>query len=92
MSEYKTAGNMVYALMGEGKTLRNRFSALVQCDHSVPFEEQFKIAKLFAAAPDLLEALQEAIAEYENLPHSLGYEFTHLPKMREAVKKALQGV
>jgi hypothetical protein len=45
-------------------------------------------ARLIAAAPELLEALEMAVAEYEKLPHSLGYEFTHLSAMRTAIAKA----
>lgn len=45
-------------------------------------------ARLIAAAPDLLDALLEAVTEYRKLPHSLGYEFTHLPMMESAIKKA----
>ena len=45
-------------------------------------------ARLIAAAPELLEALEEAIIEFEGLPHSLGYESTHLYKWRAAIAKA----
>lgn len=45
-------------------------------------------ARLIAAAPELLEALKKAVKEYEGLPHSLGYEFTHLPEMRAEIAKA----
>lgn len=51
-------------------------------------DETIANAHLIAAAPDLLEALEMAVAEYEKLPHSLGYEFTHLPAMRDAIAKA----
>lgn len=43
---------------------------------------------LICAAPDLLEALELSVSEYERLPHSLGYEFTHLPSMRAAIARA----
>ena len=45
-------------------------------------------AKLVAAAPELLAALEKAVSKYEKLPHSLGYEFTHIPEMRAAIAKA----
>lgn len=45
-------------------------------------------ANLISAAPELLEALELAVSEYEKLPHSLGYDFTHLPAMRAAIAKA----
>jgi len=44
---------------------------------------------LILAAPELLEALIEAVNEYKKLPHSLGYDFTHLPKMEKAIAKAM---
>ena len=40
------------------------------------------------AAPDLLAALKLARVEMAGLPHSLGYEFTHLPKIDAAIAKA----
>lgn len=48
-------------------------------------------ARLMAAAPELLEALQKAVIEMEGLPHSLGYEFTHLKEMRAIIAKATGG-
>jgi hypothetical protein len=43
---------------------------------------------LAQAAPELLEALVLARAELAGLPHSLGYNFTHLPKIDAAIAKA----
>lgn len=37
---------------------------------------------------ELLEALKMARAELAGLPHSLGYEFTHLPKIDAAIGRA----
>lgn len=45
-------------------------------------------ARLMAAAPVLLAALQKARAELAGLPHSLGYEFTHLPEIDAALASA----
>lgn len=45
-------------------------------------------ARLIAAAPMLLAALQKARAELAGLPHSLGYEFTHLPEIDAALASA----
>jgi hypothetical protein len=45
-------------------------------------------AVLISAAPDLYEALCEAVREMESIDSALGYEFTHLQKMRAALAKA----
>lgn len=45
-------------------------------------------ARLIAAAPELLEALEKARDELRGLPHSLGYEFTHLQEINSAIAKA----
>lgn len=58
-----TEGNFVYALNGEGKYAVNRFSASIQPGYTTD-ETRTKIAemeanaRLIAAAPDLLAALQ----------------------------------
>ena len=36
---------------------------------------------------ELLEALKQARAELAGLPHSLGYEFTHLPKIDAVIAR-----
>ncbi len=51
-------------------------------------EEHKHNARLIAAAPELLEALKMAREELGGLPHSLGYTFTHLPKIDAAIAKA----
>ncbi len=43
---------------------------------------------LIAAAPELLEALEKLVIEYQQLPHSLGYEYDLLPIAIKAIKKA----
>lgn len=45
-------------------------------------------ARLIAASPELLEQLQKFVDEYKQLPHSLGYEYTHLPDAIAAIAKA----
>jgi hypothetical protein len=35
----------------------------------------------------LLAALKEMRDEFNGLPHSLGYEFTHLPKIEALIEK-----
>lgn len=45
-------------------------------------------ARLIAAAPELLEALILARADFAGLPHSLGYDFTHLPKIDALIARA----
>ena len=52
------------------------------------YEKAREYARLIATAPELLDALEEAIIEFEGLPHSLGYESTHLYKWRAAIAKA----
>ena len=39
------------------------------------------------AGLELLEALKMARAELAGLPHSLGYDFTHLPKIDAVIAK-----
>lgn len=51
-------------------------------------EQDWQRAQLIAAAPELLEQLKKLVAEYESLPHSLGYEYTHLESARAAIAKA----
>lgn len=45
-------------------------------------------ARLIAAAPEMLEMLIEARKEFDGLPRSLGYDFTHLPKLDALIAKA----
>jgi hypothetical protein len=45
-------------------------------------------AFLIAAAPELLDALRLARQELAGLPRSLGYYFTHIPKIDAAIAKA----
>lgn len=47
-----------------------------------------EIEQLKEQRDELLEALRIAVEEYRKLPHSLGYEFTHLPAMEAAISKA----
>lgn len=47
-----------------------------------------KAVKLFLAAEDMLAALKLAREEFDNLPRSLGYTFTHLPAIDAAITKA----
>lgn len=45
-------------------------------------------AHLIAAAPELLDALILCREEMNRLPRSLGYDFTHIPKIDAAIAKA----
>lgn len=37
---------------------------------------------------ELVEALEMSLNEFNGLPHSLGYDFTHAPKLRSLISKA----
>ena len=50
-----------------------------------------QVALESAAAPELLEALILARQEFAGLPHSLGYDFTHLPKIDALIARATGG-
>lgn len=59
-------GNTIYALMHAGwrkgeELFKNRFHAYVQSDRDCPDGERDANARLIAAAPELLEALQGMI-------------------------------
>lgn len=45
-------------------------------------------ARLIAAAPEMLDMLIQFRKEFAGLPHSLGYDFTHLPKLDALIAKA----
>ena len=53
-------------------------------------EEAKANQRLIAAAPELLEALIKCRDELAGLPHSLGYDFTHLPALDALIRKATQ--
>ena len=59
--------------------------AIADPNELIPTEKLPSAVKIIARIEELESALQLAILEYEQLPHSLGYEFTHLPKMRKAL-------
>lgn len=77
------SGRTVYALNDEGF---NRFSALVQDAHT-PWDELEANARLIAAAPDLLAALDDLLIAYCD-PGNQGSD--HDEKV-EAARAALQG-
>lgn len=45
-------------------------------------------ARLIAKAPDMLDMLIQCRKEFAGLPHSLGYDFTHLPKLDALIAEA----
>lgn len=93
-------GQTVYALMHAGwrkgvEQLKNRFSTYVQADRECPDEEHEANILLIAAAPEILEALQEAenaLADYiptvERTGASLNYGHSVLKKASAAIAKA----
>ena len=87
-----TPGPWVYERRGDKFVVGKRGEgAFIRIDEFSPEIDEAD-ARLIAAAPDLLEALERAVAEFEQwMPRSLGYEFTHLPKMRAAIAKARGG-
>jgi hypothetical protein len=48
-------------------------------------------ARLLVVNAELVEALRVARAEFDGLPHSLGYAFTHIPKIDAALAKVEAG-
>lgn len=70
--KFEVSGTTVYALEFNSwykgvEQMRNRVYANVQGYHQTPKEEIEAVAKLFAAAPELLEALQLTTAVLEGL-------------------------
>lgn len=68
----------------------------VEYEGSTPLDETLKIAldadkeitQLKALNAELLEALEAAERDLQSAPHSWGFEFTSLPKIRAALAKA----
>lgn len=58
------------------------------CGPTELHEQSDANARLIAAAPELYEALLTARKELAGLPHSLGYEITHMPAIDLALAKA----
>lgn len=46
-----------------------------------------ELRRLHELNAELVEALRVARAEFDGLPHSLGYAFTHIPKIDAALAK-----
>lgn len=49
------------------------------------FKAGYQAALQSPAVRELVDALRLAREEIDGLPHSLGYEFTHIPKMDKAL-------
>jgi len=45
-------------------------------------------AEIYEIMDEVVSALENAIEEFEGLPHSLGYEFDKLPEYRAKAEKA----
>lgn len=89
-------GRTIYALMHNGwkkgvEQFKNRFYATVYFDSECPEEEAEANARLMAAAPDLLDALQEMIAIVEIHSEATDNDFAwaELAFAYAAIKKAL---
>lgn len=76
-------GRTVYALNEDGY---NRFSALVQDAHT-PGDELEANAQLIAAAPELLEALEQFVA-WVDAPCESAFSDSQLASARAAIAKA----
>lgn len=68
-------------------------NAKIAANPTTPLGAQLEIAyrlltELADSNKDLLEALEAAEKALTSLPHSWGFEFTDLPKIRAALKKA----
>jgi hypothetical protein len=86
-------GTTVYALMHDGwkrgvEQFKNRFTVQVQRDRECSEEEAEANARLIAAAPDLLEALEQAVTSMQDS----GYPNSHVAvrAARAAIAKATQ--
>lgn len=97
---HQVVGTTVYALefdsWHKGKEqMRNRIWANVQGYRDTPKEELEATAKLYAAAPDLLEALIEVVRQYENVRAAEGYpssESESTKRAKAAITKATQPI
>lgn len=56
--------------------------------HKLADERSAEIIRLDALNAELLEALEAAERDLQSAPHSWGFEFTSLPKIRTAIAKA----
>jgi len=85
------SGNTIYALMHHSwnkgvETFRNRFSAYVQADKECGQQEEEANARLIAAAPELLESLQNIVRSAEINQAAINTFL--LIDAREAISKA----
>jgi hypothetical protein len=92
--EWQHEGTTVYALEfnswnGGKEVMRNRFYANVQGYRDTPNEELEANARLMAAAPDLLEALQLAYKALVIVSANYDVDM-HIEKASAAIKKALR--
>jgi len=89
---WKCEGRTVYALIHRGwckgvKQFQNRFTAYVQDAHTNT-EELEANARLIAAAPDMYEALKEALSVIRHDGHETGVERDAYGLIEMAIAKA----
>lgn len=90
---YLIDGNTIYALEHHGwrkgeETFHNRFYAYVYPERNCPSEEAEAVAKLFAAAPEMLEALRNVREELKQSGLWNAKDFGW-PSNRDAISAAI---
>jgi hypothetical protein len=91
--EFKVDGNTVFSLEFDSyrnaePQYRNRIYAFVQAHKDVPKEEVTATAKLFAAAPDLLEALIGLDEAFCSLNDNMTREERHEARLKLIAARA----
>jgi hypothetical protein len=84
---HKGAATELRRLVSENEALRGELAEQARVNGMGGERE----ARLLVVNAELVEALRVARAEFDGLPHSLGYAFTHIPKIDAALAKVEAG-